>query len=259
MSKLKSLGFLFLGAVVATLTIGAVIIGSASAKSASERSFEVQAPGAAFDLGDVGPKGLEALAEALGISTGELEDAMQKAKEAGLSQAVEQGLITQAQADELLSNDRAHPFMGRWVNWLSQKGIDFEALLAEQLGITTEELQTARQKAREIAIDQAVEDGRITEEQAQLMKGRQALFADSDFRSAMKTAFKEAVQAAVERGVITQEQADLILEKLSAMGEGGSGMPLPGFGGLPGRGRHGAPGFFGGGLGVPPATPTSTP
>ncbi len=260
MSRLKNVGFLFLGAMVATLVIGAVAIGTVSAKSTANLGNNQPAPMENFAFVGDDPIRIEALAQALGISTGELEAAMQKAKEAGLKQAVEQGLITQAQADELLSTDRAHPFMGRWVNWLSRKGIDFEALLADALGISPDELQAARLKAQEIALDQAVQDGKISEEQANLMKARRALFADSAFRSAMKSAFEEAVKSAVERGVITQEQADLILAKLSAVGEDFQGMPLPGFGGFPGRGgRHGGPGLFGGGLGVPPATPTSTP
>ncbi|MFZ5809843.1 MAG: hypothetical protein ACOY16_11230 [Chloroflexota bacterium] len=259
MSRIKVLGLLITGAVVATLAIGAVSIGKASASISNalnnSRAMETN------DMPEMdGPIGIgkEALAQALGISVSELETAIQKAQEAALADAVEKGVITQAQADAILSRDRALPFGGRWNGWLARNGIDFESYLAEALGISTDELKAARQKAAEIAIEQAVEEGRITQEQADLMKGRRALFADSEFRSAIKSAFETAVKSAAERGVITQAQADLILQRLAEGLPFGMDQPRPGFGGFPGGGRHGGPGF-GGAFGVPPATPTSTP
>jgi len=106
-----------------------------------------------------------------------------------------------------------------------------------------------------------VADGEITQEQVDLMKGQQALYADQTFIDGMKSAFETAVKDAVARGVITQSQADLILQK-SADGMGGPGMGFPGMG-MPGRdgprgGGHG--GWEGLPSGAPPAdAPTTAP
>lgn len=52
---------------------------------------------------------------------------------------------------------------------------DMNTLLADVLGITVEELGTAREAARDAAIEQALADGKITEEQVALKEARQAL------------------------------------------------------------------------------------
>jgi len=172
----------------------------------------------------------------LGITEDELNAAYQKANEAALGQAVEKGLITQAQADELKANGSAFPFGNRWSGWLSQNGIDYEALLAQSLGITVEKLQAAYQQAFYARIDQSVTDGKLTADQADLMKGEYALRASPDFQTAMRSAFEAAVKQAVTNGVITQAQADKILSSQSALGPRG-------FGGFPGMKSFGG---FGG-------------
>ena len=161
--------------------------------------------------------------------------------------------------------------------------IDYDALLAEALGISVEELQAAQQQAYSAALDQAVENGDLTAEEADLIRAQQALKASIDpealqaealgmsveelqaardagtsmsdilteqgltsaeYRTALQAAYEAAVQQAVSDGVITQEQADLVLS---------SGMRvLPGMepfgrdGGHGGRGGHGGPEGFGG-------------
>lgn len=189
----------------------------------------------------------EYLADALGISVEELNTAYQKANESALKQAVEKGLITQAQADEIKSKGRAFPFGRGWIGWLSQKGIDYQALLAEALGITVEKLQAAYQQAFNARIDQAVADGRLTEEQAELLKGRYALQASPDFKAAMQSAFEAAVKQAVSNGVITQAQADLILKNTPGWGFfGGRGWRCFGEGrGMYGPHRPGGRGAWG--------------
>jgi len=181
------------------------------------------------------------LAEALGITTDELSAAQQKAWEAGIQQALDEGLITQAQADELKSNQRVGGFgmLGRWS--LASSDIDPEALLADALGITVEKLQEAEQAAADARLAQAVEDGRITQEQADMMKARDALqkyFEEKGF-------FKSAIDQAVQDGVITQEQADAILSQ-AGQGMFGFGMGGCGMGGHGGRGGRGDFGRFGG-------------
>ena len=142
--------------------------------------------------------------------------------------------------------------------------IDHQALLADELGITVEELEAAQARAREAAIEQAIDEGLITEEQAERMRTRQALqryldrhallaealdmtpealqeaFADGEtvktlmeakgldaeaLQDRIEAAFEAALAQAVADGVITQEQADEM-----SMG----GMPR-------GRGRFGGP------------------
>jgi hypothetical protein len=150
-------------------------------------------------------------------------------------------------------------------------GFDYDAFLAEELGVTVEELQTARQAAHDAALDEAVAEGLLTEEQADLISAgnalrlyldpqdllRQALGIDAEeleaaraagqplhglfedlepeeIREAMQAAYQDALQQAVEDGIITDSQAEQLQEK---------GFP----GGFPSRrppGFHGRGGFF---------------
>ncbi len=184
--------------------------------------------------GMMGPNGGEALAEALGISTDDLNNAYQQAVQSAVQEGVDKGLITQAQADAILNGSGR--FGGRgMLGWLFQNGVDFESHFANALGISVADLQAAYTKAAEIRLEQAVADGRITEEEANLMRARHALFNNEAFQNAMQAAFENAVQQAVSSGVITQEQADLILQ------QGGFGMRggFMGFGGCHGGGRGG--------------------
>jgi len=208
------------------------------------------------------------LAEALGITVEELEAAHQAARDAAIAQALEQGLITQEQADNLtVWGDRGRGFPGfkRTPRDLGEdtKRIDGNALLAEALGITVEELQAAREQANEAAIAQAIEEGIITQEQADQMQSRKelqsyldrnALMAEAlgttveelqaareegktltdllaeysmdaaTLRTKIQEATEAAIARAVEDGVITQEQADQM-----------KAHPGPGMG-APGRG-----------------------
>ncbi|GIV78433.1 MAG: hypothetical protein KatS3mg050_2827 [Litorilinea sp.] len=109
--------------------------------------------------------------------------------------------------------------------------IDFQALLAEQLGITVDELQTAQDEAFASLLAQAVEDGLLTQEQADQIQARHALrryLDESNLQERLRAVYEETIQQAVEEGVITQEQADQILSQ--------SG---PGFGFGFGRGARG--------------------
>jgi hypothetical protein len=124
----------------------------------------------------------------------------------------------------------AHP--GPWARRALSQGRD--EYLAEALGITVEELQAAREAARTAAIEQALADGLITEEQAELLQEKgfapgfahwlgahldvdkddllaEALGISVDELQAARTEAREAQLAAmVEAGVLTQEQADLV-------------------------------------------------
>jgi hypothetical protein len=253
----KVVTILLLATLVGAVFVGATIYRSASAATpvaASTNGALSIHKGFEYGTGDE-TKDAD-LASALGITVEQLNSATQQANEQALAQAVEAGLITQAQADQLKTSGETFPFGGRWTGWLSQNGIDYQALLASALGISVDELQAAYAKAYNTRIDQAVTDGSLTQEQADLMKGRYALFNNESYKSAMQSAFESAVAQAVSDGVITQAQADLILADNPEAGFPGG----RGFGDL--DGRHG--GMHGGrGGGLPgsqaPATPSTSP
>jgi hypothetical protein len=155
---------------------------------------------------------------------------------------------------------------------------NYQAELADALGITVDELQAAQQKVQEARIAQMVEDGVLTLDQANLMLAmdalkeyidQDALIADvlgltvdefeaaredgslrdllanitpAELQEKMQAAFDEALQQAVADSVITADQADLIREHADQ----GFGFGAPhGFGTPHGFGGHGRPGGFG--------------
>ena len=161
--------------------------------------------------------------------------------------------------------------------------VDMQALLAEELGITVEELAAAQQAAREAAIQQLVDAGVLTEEQAELANAaanlrshldRHDLLAQalgmtpealtearldgktlaeilddqgltlSEYQENLANAREDALAQAVTDGVITQDQLDQLQDRMPGRMQGGLG-----------RGRHGLGGagsFFGEGpLGQP--------
>lgn len=184
----------------------------------------------------------EYLAQALGVSADELEAAKQTAYQAAIDQALADGLITQAQADALKARGGSfgrgfHRFFG-----VDDAAIDMDALLADALGISTDELAAARVEAQDLALAAAVDDGRITEEQADQIRARQSLrtyLAEQGFDDQVRSLYETLVQQAVQAGVITQEQADAILSEQGTFGG------MRGFGGIRGHGgrMHGMPGM----------------
>lgn len=232
------------------------------------------------------------LADALGISVEELEAAHESAREAAIAQALEEGLITQEQADRMLIWGRRFRFPGAQGRKPGHPGvvnIDEEALLADALGIATDELQAAREAAHEAAIAQAVEKGIITQEQADEMArrrtlreeylNRNALLAEalgmtvaeleaayaegqtlSDLlaaqgleattvRDQLLAAVDAALEQAVADGILTPEEAD---EMQFGLGRGGMMAPGAGAPGRPGM-RGGRGGARGRGGFIPPA------
>jgi hypothetical protein len=177
----------------------------------------------------------EALAMALGISVEELQAAYEKAFATAIEGALDEGILTQEQADNLLSGER-FGFRGR--HGFPGFGGDMNEHLAEALGISVPELEAAQAKARDTVMAEAIEAGTITQEQADLMKARGAISAY--VQEAMTKAFGEAIDQALADGVITQAQADLLLEN-EDMGFRGPG----GFFGFGGRGKFGGRGAFG--------------
>jgi hypothetical protein len=255
----KTISILVLGALAVATAIGAFAYRSVSAATpATVTTSNTAQANSSWGVGNGFRGGFtkEDLANALGITVDELNTAYQNAYAAALTQAVEQGLITQAQADQLTTNGNAFPFGDRWDGWLTQNGIDFNALLANALGITVDQLKAAYLTAYNTRIDQAVTDGNLTQAQADLMKGQNALYANNTFQSTMQSAFQSAVNAAVAAGVITQAQADAILSNTTNIGMPGMG-DLGGPGG--GHGRGGPGGFGDGTMPGTTTSPTTTP
>jgi ribosomal protein L17 len=184
-------------------------------------------------MGRGGPEGnSKYLADALGITQDELATAQTKARDAGIAQAVKDGLITQAQADAMLNKTGADG-RGGHIN-LKGANLDQDQYLADALGISVEKLQAAEQTAAKAELAQAVTDGRITQEQADQVTAERAL---QNYISE-KGFFKSAVESAVSAGVITQAQADTILSG-NAQGKFGLDLGRGGLGGPGGRGGHG--------------------
>lgn len=244
MAKRSISAFLAISALALVAVIGTVTYRSVSAQSTTPTD---PAPTGSEDRPGRLPSGRhggynqEQLAAALNVDVETLQAAVDAANQAALEQAVDQGLITQEQADASLANRLAGRGLGKF-RGLSASGIDYDVLLAEALGISVDDLTTAKHEAFKVAIDNAVLDNKLSQEEANLLKGQNALYNSEKFQTTMQSAFEAAVNQAVADGTITQEQADQILASHSG---------VPGFNqGGPGRhgGRHGE---------VPPASPNS--
>ena len=166
-------------------------------------------------------------------------------------------------------------------------GVDHEALLADELGISVEELQAAQEQARQAGLDQSVADGNLTAEEADLMMAGQALREYIDHEAILaqvlgmtadeleaaheegmnirdlleeqgldREAIQEAMQAAHEdahEDAVAQAVADGVItqEQADALqnGEGFGGRGgFPGHGDRDGRGGHGGRGMNPGGF-----------
>ena len=164
-----------------------------------------------------------ALAEALGITEEELTTAQEEAHAAALAQAVTDGLITQAQADELLANGGR----GRGFHF----GNDKDTYLADTLGITVEELEAARLEVYTAQLAEMIAAGTITQTEADLILAQKAVqnYVDDDaYQSAVQSIYADAVAQTLADGIITQAQADELLANMTAQtfhfpGAGGHG------------------------------------
>ncbi len=207
-----------IGAVVIMFGAGFISVQDVGAST----SFQGEGPGRSGDpLGDHA----KALAEALGISVDELQAAHESVRRARLAEAVESGMITEEQAAQIADHEGSgYPIRGRF--W----GEKFMTALAEELGISLEELERAQAQVREDFIAQGVQEGVISADQVELMEARNAL------RAYMKDGLHDAMEGAIKRalsdGAISSGQADLLRDRME--------------GGFPDRGVFkGDPGFFG--------------
>ncbi|MEM9773755.1 MAG: hypothetical protein AAF902_04185 [Chloroflexota bacterium] len=125
---------------------------------------------------------LVAFAQALGVSVEELEAAKEAVKEARLAEALANGDITQEQVDL------------REARQALAETIDKVAIMADILGVSVEEINTARE---ERTLRDLIADSGLTNE---------------EIAAATEAAYQDAIDQALADGVITQEQADLLEE-----------------------------------------------
>jgi hypothetical protein len=142
------------------------------------------------------------------------------------------------------------------LEFLRSNDIDGQKLLADALGITVDDLKAASTKAEAAALAQAVTDGRLTQEQADVIAAQRAF---QEYLRSQQKSYADEVQAALDAGAITQAQADLLLKNEQSFGGRGFGMgddfgpgmrggmqpPMGDQGMMPGPGM-GAPGMDGG-------------
>jgi hypothetical protein len=239
-------------AALALAMLGAWLFSAATiSASSSEPDALGREAGPPGPFGDGGPGGridrAAFLAEALGIDVEELHEAREAARRAAIQLALEQGLITEEQANRML-------ILGGPVRHGRGRGssIDETALLADALGITVEALEEAQEAAFEAGVEEAVEEGLITEEQAEEMLRRralrdylnpEALLAEAlditvdelraaregdgsltglleeqgldavEVRERVLEAYDETLDEAVEDGVITEEEAEELQDR----------------------------------------------
>ncbi len=178
-------------------------------------------PGGGFGHGPAGggQRG-QLLADALGISLEELQAARAEAFATGLEQAVEAGRLTQEQADLMLA--------GQVLRGL----IDRQAITADILGLTVEELQAAHEEGK--TLRDLLDEAGITA---------------AEFAEQMQARVEAIIDQAVADGLITAEQAEQLKNRFGHAGPGMRGRP----GGPGGRGGigpgHRGPGRGGEGLG----------
>ena len=242
MTFLKKYRWPLLGvtAVLALVLVGAAVLPMAAFAQGvpwdrmSQRGFPGDFPNAPTNHS-------QDLADALGITLDELEAAQQEVFDATLAQAVADGKLTQERADQIKERSGMARFafgmIGRFGHF-GDDSIDRNALLADALNITVAELEAAQETARDAALSQAVEDGKLSPEQVEQMTAMHDLmnyFQEQGVPEQMKAVIENAVKAAVGDGVITQDQADEFLSHdQSAFGKG-FGPSFPGMSAPNGR------------------------
>jgi hypothetical protein len=144
----------------------------------------------------------EAIAEALGITVEEYEGAVDTAKERVLEESVEEGWLTEEQAERVGQRLDAGP--GKWRFavphlWSGpvRTELSLEGMAAEQLGLALDELRDALQDGKTIA--ELAEEGGVEPQ-------------------AIVDAYVKSIGAELEQAVadeqITQMRADAILERI---------------------------------------------
>ncbi len=138
---------------------------------------------------------LPELLEAAGLTPEEFRAALDEATPGIVAQALEDGAITQEQADFILENGLRRPRGSRGPRLATALRPYVEAAVADILGMSVEELQAAKEAGTRLP--ELLEAAGLTPE---------------EFKAALEEATPGIVAQALEDGAITQEQADFILE-----------------------------------------------
>lgn len=120
-------------------------------------------------------------AEELGVTVEEIQAAKEAVREAKLADALANGEITQEQIDLMEARRAVMETIDRQAVMADILGITVEELeaakeagtvrdLVEESGLTREDIQTQAKDAYDAAVDQAAADGLITDEQAEQLK-----------------------------------------------------------------------------------------
>lgn len=153
-------------------------------------------------------------ADELGVTVEELDAAKEAVREAKLAEALANGDITQEQIDLMEARKAV------------AETIDRQAVMADILGVTVEEIEAAKEDG---TFRDLVEASGLTRE---------------EIKAAAEEAYRAAIDQAVADGLITQEQADM-LEEAGFGGKGKGGRGHGGKGGKGGRGNGNNNGFGG--------------
>jgi hypothetical protein len=173
----------------------------------------------------------DSLAAALGKTAAEMQAARKAVYEKAIDQALADGALTQAQATLLKANSgNGWGMLSMMIGAEEAAKLDEQALFAEALGITLDELNAAYAKVRTDQLAQLVTDGRLTQAQADEMAARAALGQSTTFQAEVKAGIETAINNAVKAGIITQAQADALIAKLQSAK--GWGMGFGNFGGM---------------------------
>lgn len=194
-----------LGVTALAVTLATAFPAQAADLTSGIRSFAQRGVGGVVDWWAL-------LADELGISVDELEQAVDAANSAAIDQLVEAGVMTAEQGELAQARSDLRGY------------IDPQAIAAEALGMSVEDLQAARQDGSTLAD--------LIEQQG---------LDRASYLENLRAAHEAAIQQAVDDGVITQAQADQLLENGR----------FPGFGRDHGQGRgpEFRPGGFGPGIG----------
>lgn len=134
----------------------------------------------------------------LGVSQDKVTEALEATKKQMIDEAVQQGKLTQEQADKMKS-DKGLGFFGfghgRGHGFVGPGGNPDDA--AKVLGISADQLKTLLQSGKKIE-DIVTEHGMTMDQ----------------FREKMQELKKEAISKAVSDGKLTQEQADKMIQRM---------------------------------------------
>lgn len=204
--------------------IGAVMILGLSAFTISSSVGAESAPAIEANTPENGSNYLQSLADELGITLDDLKAAFVSAEKQYIQAKVDSGDLAPNRAEEMLKRleETNKPF--RPMRDGKPMGIsdEMKSYIADALGISLEDLTQAQENVFLAGITQAVSDGKLTQDQADLIIARRA--TQSYMEEARVAAYENAIAQALADGAITQAQADLLLAAMENGNLGNSPM-----------------------------------